>query len=348
MSGSSRINTDVDFNQNGKQVTTLNLPHSPHDDAWGVIQIPIAVIKNGTGPTVLLEGGNHGDEYEGPIILGRMIRDLDPAEIQGRLIIIPAINTPAVLAGQRTSPIDGLNFNRCFPGNPDGTMTYQIVHYVHDVLFNIADAFIDLHSGGSSLDILPSAIIEPSDNPELMQKNIEAVLAFGAPCTLVLNNLGETRTSMSSAIRAGLISVGTELGGGGRVSLEGLEVCSRGVRNVLAHLGVMKGTSATPQQKGHKTRVKCVPGAMGYVYAPAAGVFEPFHEKGASVEKDSVAGLVHFLDEPARTPVTAYYKCSGTLYARREPGRVKRGNCVEVPDNNSDFDDSLCVLITMT
>ena len=54
------------------------IPHSPHDDAWGVTRIPLAVIQNGSGPTVILEGGNHGDEYEGPIAIGELIRELDP------------------------------------------------------------------------------------------------------------------------------------------------------------------------------------------------------------------------------------------------------------------------------
>ncbi len=331
MTRTSIINTDIDFDRNGKQVSKLNLPHSPHNDAWGVMPIPIAVIKNGAGPTVLLEGGNHGDEYEGPIILGRMIRDLDPAEIQGRLIIIPAINTPAVIAGRRTSPVDGLNFNRCFPGDPLGTMTQQIVHYVHDVLFGMADAFLDLHSGGSSLDILPSAIVEPSvEDAELTEKNMGAVSAFGAPLTVVLNNLGDPRTSTSAAVRAGLITVGTELGRGGRVSLDALEIGSRGVRNVLAHLGVMDGGAAAAPPAGQVSRAVRVPGSAGYVYAPAAGVFEPFHEKGAVVEEGEAAGLVHFLDDPGRAPVAAHFKCSGRVYARRQPGRVEPGNCVAV------------------
>ncbi len=329
MTTPSSIITDIDFDRDGKQVTTLNLPHSPHEDAWGVMPIPIAVIKNGTGPTVLMEGGNHGDEYEGPIILGEIIRDLDPAEIQGRLIIIPAINTPAVVAGRRTSPIDGLNFNRCFPGDPRGTMTQQIVHYVHDILFPLSDAFLDLHSGGSSLDILPSAIVEPSGDAGLMQKNLAAVSAFGAPYTVVLNNLGETRTSTASAVRAGLITVGTELGRGGTVSLDALEIGRRGVRNVLSHLGVME-LAATPQSTVGQRRVVRVPDAAGYVYAPAAGVFEPFHEKDTAVTQGEPAGRVHFLDDPARLPVAAYYKCSGRLYARRQPGRVEPGNCVAV------------------
>ena len=77
------ISTDIDFDKNGKQISFLNLPYSPHSDAWGVIPIPVAVIKNGAGPTVLLMGGIHGDEYEGPITLGRWLRELDPGEIQG-------------------------------------------------------------------------------------------------------------------------------------------------------------------------------------------------------------------------------------------------------------------------
>ena len=96
------ISTSIDFERDGKQTGFVNLPLSVHDDAWGVVAIPLTVIKNGRGPTVILEGGNHGDEYEGPIALGEIIRDLDPATISGRLIIVPAINLPAVVAGSRS------------------------------------------------------------------------------------------------------------------------------------------------------------------------------------------------------------------------------------------------------
>ena len=99
--------TNVDFEKSGKQSGFVMIPHSPHDDAWGVTRIPIGVIKNGTGPTVIMEGGNHGDEYEGPITIAELIRDLDPGRIQGRLILMPSNNVHAAMAGQRTSPIDG-------------------------------------------------------------------------------------------------------------------------------------------------------------------------------------------------------------------------------------------------
>ena len=122
----------VDFDKPGKQIGFLMIPHSPHEDAWGVTQVPLAVIANGRGPTVIIEGGNHGDEYEGPITIGELIRDLDPDEVQGRLILMPANNVHAVRAGRRTSPVDGLNFNRSFPGDPRGSITEQIAAYVVD------------------------------------------------------------------------------------------------------------------------------------------------------------------------------------------------------------------------
>jgi len=83
--------------------------------------IPIAVVKRGQGPTALLTGANHGDEYEGPIALFNLANELDLAQITGRIITVPAMNYPAFRAGTRTSPIDKGNLHRVFPGRADGT-----------------------------------------------------------------------------------------------------------------------------------------------------------------------------------------------------------------------------------
>ena len=239
----------VDFDRAGKQVGFIMIPHSPHEDAWGVTRIPVAVIQNGVGPTVIVEGGNHGDEYEGPIVISELVRELDPASIQGRLILLPAINVHAAMAGRRTSPVDGLNFNRTFPGDPRGSITEQISAFVADEIFPRADAFLDLHSGGSSLDLITSAVIEPTDDAELHRKNVAAALAFDAPATVVIGNLGDPRTSTAAACRAGLVTVGTEMGGGGTVSPEALAICRQGVRNVLAHLGVLPQGQGRPAER---------------------------------------------------------------------------------------------------
>lgn len=321
----STARTTIDFDRTGKQTGFVDIPHSPHEDAWGATRIPLAVIKNGEGPTVILQAGNHGDEYEGPIALGELIRELDPAEISGRIIFLPAVNVHAVLAGRRTSPVDGLNLNRTFPGNPAGTITQQISAYVSDIIMPLGDAYVDLHSGGSSLNILPSAIIEPAADPVLRRKNINAVLAFDAPLTVVIDNLGEPRTSTATSVRAGLVTVGTEMAGAGTVSIDALGICRRGVRNVLSHFGVLPPTGKVPAARPEN--ILRIPGHDGYIFATTDGVFEPFHALGESIHAGEAAGRIHNLGDPSRQPETLFYAADGIVYGRRQPGRVVVGNC---------------------
>lgn len=317
----------VDLDKPGKQSGYVRIPHSPHDDAWGATQVPISVIANGSGPTVILEGGNHGDEYEGPIAITELMQELDPGRIQGRLIALPAINVPAVEAGRRVSPLDGLNMNRTFPGDPIGSITQQISAFVHDTLLPVADAFLDLHSGGSSLWISPSAIIEPSGNPVLDERNAAAVQAFGAAMIVVLDNMGDSRTAMAAASRAGLVAVGTEMGGGGGVSPQTMAICRRGVRNVLAHLGVLPAAAAQPQPPAPRY---VLPGISAYVFADADGVFEPFHSNGDRVRAGEAAGRIWTPWLMQRPPLTLHYEADGILYAHRPIGRVRPGNCCAV------------------
>ena len=321
--------SEIDFEQQGKQVGFLNLPHSTHDDAWGVLRVPMTVIKNGAGPTVFLQGGNHGDEYEGPIVLGEIIRDLDPARLTGRLIIMPAINLPAVEAGLRVSPIDGLNYNRTFPGDSLGSITQQLSAYVSDVLFPLADAFIDLHSGGSSLSIIPSAIVEPSQDAELSRNNRDAVFAFNAPMNVMINNFGDPRTSTATAVRAGLITVGTEMAGTGTVTPEAVIICRNGVPSVLHHLGVLERTGKPPAPPDGRKLYE-IGGPRAYVMATQTGVFEPRQVLGDAVRAGQPAGRIHFLSDPARAPEELVFGADGVVYGLRHPGRVRPGNCCVV------------------
>ena len=317
--------TTVDFDRPGKQVGFVMIPHSPHEDAWGVTRVPIAIVKNGSGPTVILEGGNHGDEYEGPIVISEIIREIDPGTVQGRLILMPANNVHAVMAGRRTSPVDGLNFNRTFPGDPRGTITEQISAYITDEILPRGDAFISLHSGGSSLNIIPSAVVEPTTDAALQSRSAAAAEAFDAPLTVVIGNLGDPRTATAAASAAGLISIGTEMGGGGTVSLDALAICRRGVRNVLEHLGVVPAGLSGPRRGD--PRLLELPGASAYVFATIEGVFEPFHQNGREVRAGEPAGRIHTPWDPGRAPETLAYQADGILYGRRQPGRVVPGNC---------------------
>jgi len=81
LSRPSPITPSVDFDAMGVQHGHLRLPYSRDDSAWGSVMIPVAVIRGGEGPTALLTGGNHGDEYEGPIALFDLALTLRPEEV---------------------------------------------------------------------------------------------------------------------------------------------------------------------------------------------------------------------------------------------------------------------------
>ena len=93
----------------------------------------LAAAGHGDGPTLAVLAGVHGDEYEGIRAIPRIFRALDQADLRGRLIAVPVCNVPAYRTATRSSPIDGLNLARVFPGDPRGTVTQRIAHVVTEV-----------------------------------------------------------------------------------------------------------------------------------------------------------------------------------------------------------------------
>ena len=327
MANTSLIFTDIDYDRQGKQVGWLHLPHSVTRSAYGALAIPIAVIRNGDGPTVFLMAGNHGDEYEGQIVLAKLIRELETEHIKGRVIILPAANLPAAMAGTRVSPIDQGNLNRAFPGDPQGTPTFAIAHYIDSVLYPMADFHHDLHSGGSSLRYVPFCSMRNSDDPALDARALAALKAFGAPLSLIWAYNPEGRLASAAAVNRGLLSLGGEFGGGGDVNRGSLAMLDRGVHNFLRFAGVLPAiASETSEQQ--VIRYVEVSSREHYVYATEAGLLEPLVDLGAEVKEGQLAGQIHFVDNPARPPVPCYFRRAGMVVCQRHFGRVERGDCV--------------------
>ncbi len=187
----SRVQCDIDFEKAGRQAAYARAPLSRNTSGWGVVQIPIIVVKNGTGPTVLLTGGVHGDEYEGPIAVSRLASQLKPEAVQGRVIMMPAVNVPAVLNDTRLSPVDNRDMNRCFPGNPRGTFSEMLAHFMDSVILPMVDVSVDLHTAGHSGDSAPSTNMHALADGALRQKTMALAAAFGAPFNVVFGGVDE-------------------------------------------------------------------------------------------------------------------------------------------------------------
>ncbi len=336
----SSISCEVDFEKKGRQISFLRLLYSDNQHAFGVIPVPIAVIANGEGPTILLTGGTNGDQYEGQLILRRMIHELDTKSVSGRIIIMPALNYPAVLDGMRISPLDDGNMNRVFPGEAGGSPTLAIANFVDSSIFPLCDAVMDLHSGGAMSRYMPCVYLCKNSNPELMARKLAMTEAFAAPLTVVV---GATAASAAVDLAAtnghGVAAISTELGGAAGVRPQTLEVGTKGVYRVLRHLGIL---APDPAEKSlPKTRFVAFGDRPGgnMVYAPVSGLFEPYCVLGESVKEGQPAGRIHPRDDPDRAPVEPQFPSGGLIVQVRVPAIVQRGDYLFTTANEISRDE---------
>lgn len=323
----TQVTATVDFNAPGKQVGWLRVPHSVTRSAYGVIPVPIAVLNNGPGPGIMLVAGTHGDEYEGQVVLTRMIRDMRAEDIVGRLIILPSLNTPAAMAGLRTSPLDDGNLNRAFPGDPDGGPTAKIAHYVHNHLVPLVDVVADFHGGGSSLAYRPHASTHFAADaaPELKQRSLDAVKALGLRHVMIFELPASSGGGMSTATRQhGKIYLNGEYGGTGSLTQDGIGLVEGAVQRLLAFFGATDATlPALPPPQALR-----IFGPSAYVYAPDAGVFVPARRLSDSVAAGDICGELIFPENPDRAPIVLRFEGAGDVVCQRHPARVERGDCV--------------------
>jgi predicted deacylase len=238
------------------------------------------------------------------------------------LIILPAFNAPAVLASQRTSPLDGRNLNRAFPGDSDGGPTDMLADFLVSVLLPDADLVIDLHAGGKASVFATSALASRSDNKQLMQANLDLAAAFGAPFTWVLGGFNDTRSLNAAALNAGVPMIAAELGGGG--GTDPIEVANAvaGVKRCLVHAGII---SQNIPQAAPSIYVE-TRSIADNIYAPVAGLFDRRFQAGDHVEKGQLAGYVRSLDQLDNAPTPLHFSATGHVLAHGNRGYVVRGD----------------------
>ena len=321
----SPISSTVDLDGEGVQHGFLRLPYSRDDSAWGSVMIPITVVRKGKGPTALLTGGNHGDEYEGPIALFDLARNLGAADVSGRVIILPAMNYPAFVAGTRTSPIDKGNLNRSFPGRPDGTVTQKIADYFQRELLPRADVVLDFHSGGRTLDFLPFCAAHILPNKEQEARSFELVEAFSAPYSMKMLEIDAVGMYDTAAEEMGKIFITTELGGGGTATARSAGVAKRGVMNVLRYAGIVAGNV-----EAASTTWLDMPDGDCFSFSEENGLIEPLIDLGERVGRGEVVARIYPIGRTGVAPHEIRSKMDGILCARHFPGLVKAGDCVSV------------------
>jgi len=210
------------------------------------ILIPVLLQRGAReGKVLVITAGVHGDEYEGVRAILDVVPRLDPVEMSGDLVAVSVANPPAFWSGTRTSPLDGVDLARSFPGGLDSGPTRAIAYYLAQAVIACADFFLDLHSGGVKL-LMPTMVGYDAQDA----RSRDAALAFGASVLWGHPTVASGRT-ISFAKERGIPWLYTEARGAGRIHLEDLRTFEVGILNLLRHLSVLPGRPTKKPIKYH-------------------------------------------------------------------------------------------------
>lgn len=204
-----------------------------------VVQIPFLVTRaKKPGPTVLLTAAIHGDEINGTGTIRSLILDEEFQITRGTLVMVPVVNMFGFDRHSRYLP-DRRDLNRCFPGNADGSLASRVAHIVFESLVRRADYAIDLHTAAIRRTNYPNVRADLS-----LSKARE--LAEVSGCELIVDGRGTKGCFRREACRAGCPTIVLEAGEAWKVEPGIVEVSTRCIRNVLAHLGMLDVSPEPP------------------------------------------------------------------------------------------------------
>jgi len=257
----------------------------------------ISVAGAKPGPVLFVNAGVHGGEYPAVEAVIGLGKTLDPKKISGTVILMPVLNLPAFRA--RTPfvcPIDNVNPNRVFPGDPRGSYSEQMTHALINEFVVHADAYVDLHGGDIPEALVPFVICR-SGNDDVSERSKAIAMAFGLPYVLTVDKPvqpSKGSSSYAAAAEKGVPSILAEAGGVGQMQEDAVELLVNGVVNVMRHLGMIAGEHPhlNPLPNKGEEGSATVLTKFEWVYTKSAGVWYPKVGAGDVVNKGEQIGTV--------------------------------------------------------
>ena len=268
------------------------------------LEVPVIELTGAAdGPRLTVLAGVHGCEYAPMAAVRRWARALAGRELRGRIRAVPVLNLPAFRA--RTPflvPDDGKNLNRCFPGNPDGTLADRLAHAAFTQLILGSDALVDAHAGDMVEALEPFALYDAGPSEA---RSLELATAYGLGY-VIRQEPGPDRavggTTSTAAAELGIPAIIAEAGGCGLVEAAAVDAHVRGLDRVLALLGMASDPAAEAGQARPPARL----GRFLWLRSTGEGWWEPAVRPGEQVAEGQVLGTVSSLDgAEVRQTVTA-------------------------------------------
>ena len=327
---------NLDLESPGRRDYWVSLPH---DSIWGEWLVPLTVwvgpdVRVGRG--LVAFGSTHGDEYEGPVALKHLLRDIDGATVSGRVVLVPVVSPPAFRAGRRESVgADGVNLNRAFVDKAGRStalsgITHRIADFVRTSIWPHVHVVIDLHAGGDVARFAPLTSFHSVRDDQQASSMLEMARWFGVPFILTYQDRTPGLLT-SDAERHGMISLGGEFGWGGALSPVGVRYARHGVIAGAVLAGQMTvGVERIAHHAAGTQRLVEAVDRECYVPAPWPGHYEPLLECGSKVVKGQVVGLLHDFHRIDEDPWQVRAGLDGYLIAAAWRASVQQGQHIAV------------------
>jgi N2-acetyl-L-2,4-diaminobutanoate deacetylase len=320
----------IDFEKPGKHHYQVAFHQ---DSSYGYSLVPLTVINglresapaSATIPGVAAFGGTHGNEWEGQIAVKRLCAELDPNEMCGRVLLIPQLSESACVANLRVSPLDNINMNRAFPGNPEGTISYRIADFVKARIFPQVGVVVDIHAGGNENAYALCTSFHDVADPKQRAAIRRFAELFDTPFILVYGGIARGNLT-EEAEREGKITIGGEFGYAESASPKGIRHAYEGLKNVLRHCGILSGEIIKiDTERPSAPRLIEASGLEEYVPAVRAGIWEPAVLLGADVKQGDLLGYLHDFSDHVSKPLEIRAHRSGVVSNMYFPAKIAKG-----------------------
>jgi predicted deacylase len=319
---------DLDFERLGRRDYLVRFEHP---SLWGAYLMPVTVLVGAEAEPergLLATGSTHGDEYEGPVAIKHLLRQIRAEDVTGRIVLIPVLNVMAFKAGSRESPDDGVNLNRAFPGDRRGTITSRLADFIQRLIFPHVHVVLDIHSGGEVARFALNASFHSVDDREQRRAMEETARGFGTKFTMMYQNLSPGLLT-SAAENLGKISLGTELGWGRALQPEGVSMAKQGILTAAIRQGQLRGVVPPNRHCPHAEQLLLDSSdPSSSLFARTPGHFEPTVSCGDQVEEGQVVGYLHDFERVDDPPVELLAPHDGCVLCQAWGARVATGQII--------------------
>ncbi len=245
-----------------------------------IIEIPVYVFNGEElGPSILLQGGLHGDEVNSIELIRRMLIDKSYKIHRGCVIVVPLLNVFGFLNMSRD--MHGKDVNRSFPGSKRGSLASRMAYYLMKEIVKNVDFALDFHTGGAQRCNYPQIRFTPQDkNAQKLAEIFNAPFRFGSKLI--------AKSFRNECYKNDIPVLVFEGGEALRLNENAINIGIRGTLGILKHFNMLDEKLELPPFDYQGVELS----KRKWIRAAIAGLLSIKVKNGQSVKKGQILGQI--------------------------------------------------------